>query len=159
MGSLAGCDLLKQMVLIKYFKPHIDVVFWSHKQCYFFARAVVRRRSLFCTPWACKLNSTFNRKVTKYFLCALKSLTSKCVLWCGLGKKKKNKKPLICSRNVIWESVQNFCCLNLPNLHSFLDLRYCALKSILITTSHACSDVPFLEVSILEKRSGCVFTK
>lgn len=84
MGSLAGHDLLKQMVLIKYFKPHIDVVFWSHEQC-FFARAVVRRRSLFCTPWACKLNSTFNRKVTKYFLCASKSLASKCVLWCYLG--------------------------------------------------------------------------
>lgn len=154
MGSLAGHDLLKQMVLIKYFKPHIDVVFWSHEQC-FFARAVVRRRSLFCTPWACKLNSTFNRKVTKYFLCASKSLASKCVLWCYLG----GGGGPICSRHVILESVQNFCCLNLPNLYSFLDLRYCALKSILITTSHACSDVLFPEVSILEKRSGCVFSK
>lgn len=55
-------------------------------------------------------------------------------------------ETLICSRNVIWESVLNFCCLNLSNPSSFLDLSYYALKSILITTSHACSDVPFPKV-------------
>lgn len=111
---------------------------------------------LVSTPWACKLNSKFNRKVTKYLLSALKSLASKRVLWCGWGKKKTT---LICSRNGIWESIHDICCLNLSSLSFSLDLSCCALEPIRITTCHAASDVPFPKVLTLEKREpGCVST-
>lgn len=62
------------------------------------------------------------------------------------------KRTLICSRNVIWESVQNLRCLNLSNPSSFIDQSCYALKPILMTTSHAHSDVPFPKVSTLDKR-------
>lgn len=110
MRSLTGHYLLKQMVLIKYFKLHVDAVLWSQKQC-FVCWAVVQRRSLCSTPWACKLNSKFNSKVTKYFLSILKEFG---LQMCALVWFEMKKTTLICSRNVIWERVQPFCCLNLP---------------------------------------------
>lgn len=70
------------------------------------------------------------------------------------------KRTLICSRNAIWESVQHCWCLNLSNPSSFIDLSRYVLKSILMTTSYAHSDVPFPKVSTLDKRrSDFVFTE
>lgn len=144
------------MALIKYFKPYGHMVFGPISKA-LFARAVFQWRSLFRTPWALKLKSKFNRKVTKYFLSALEEfgLQICALVWfwwvggehfdlqqdCNLGK---------CTRLVAWIS----------NPSPFLDSSYYALKSILITTSHACSDVPFPKALTLEKRgSSCVFTE
>lgn len=77
--GLASHDLLKQVVLINT-SNLMQMQASSPISNALFARS--------CRPtWACKLNSKFNRKVTKYFLSALKSLASKRMLCVWLIKK------------------------------------------------------------------------
>lgn len=82
-----------------------------------------------CTP-----NYKFNRKITKYFLGTFQEFRLwECALVWFEGEKNYQNATLICSRNVIWESMQNFWCLDPFTRTPFVDLTYCALKSIVIT--------------------------
>lgn len=93
----------------------------------------------------CKPNTEFNGKITKHFLCTVQEFSLQVCALVWFEKRKKKTKhqnaTLICSRNVIWESMQNLlmpeslfpASLCRPDLLcSEVQCNYCSL---------ACSDV------------------
>lgn len=79
------------------------------------------------------VSQTLTGKLPNTFWVPFKSLGYKSMLWCGLRGEKYQNATLICSRNVIWESMQNFWCPDPFTQTPFVDLTYCALKSSVIT--------------------------